>query len=393
MRITVAALAAGALAVLLMFQNCGQGLQSASIAGSNSGASGTPPPDGGILVPPPGGTSFAKGDAFNYNSLPNKSQMLQTQIDQLGYTAYAGVKAIAVNAQVLAYIARKGSGVQSDANTSALEGCFALGGGSPCALIAVGDKFEISSADLPASYTFTMTAPTALTGASIPFVMPNIRNSIASMYGSASSPKALVFSVDGAYNWVTASDTPAVTTLAEARRVALERCELNAAVTPCTVFAENDTVVFNPAAINRTPAIDYARTAVMTNVPGMKETHYNSLVQPYLTNVNGTTVHGVIYIAGDGAGGLAYNSSATTAETNAKNFCEANVSSGFTCFRYAVDKTVQSVAANLFALKNFPVPHCKSVPRATCAAHRAMGCGPGMYYTMNGTAPALENCL
>lgn len=383
-------------ACLLAFQNCGKGMQSASWTGDNNGASSTPLP---VLIPPgtttpttPANPTFNKGDAFNYASLPNPTPMLQTQIEKLGYGSYTGSKAIAINVQGLGFVARKGTATQADTNKMALEGCFALGGGLPCALIATGDKFELSSSALSSAYTFTMTAPTAINAATIPFVMPNIRASIGELYSQAASPKALVFSVDGAYIWVTGSDSTPVTSVAEARRVALERCELTAAITPCTVFAENSSVVFNPSSINRTPVIDYSRTALMTNVPGMKDAHFSSIVQPYIDAVDGVNVRGSIYIAGDGAGGMAYNTSAATAETNAKNLCEMNVSAGFTCFRYALDENVQNVALNLFALKNFPELHCQTVPRANCAAHKAMGCNGGNYYVMDGATPKLQTC-
>lgn len=391
MKKSVAALAVSLIACLLLFQNCGQGLKAASWSDSNSGASGNPEPTppGPVL---PGNPNFAKGDAFNYNSVPNKSQMVQTQIDSLGYATYTGTKAIAINAQGLGLVIRKGTATPADTNALALEGCYALTN-SPCALLASGNLFEVSSANLPTSYTYSMPAPTGLNAASLPFVMPNIRASLLATYNAAASPKALVISVDGAYNWASASDPTPVTTLAEARRVALERCELNASITPCTVFAENSGVVFDPSALNRSPVIDYSRTQLMTNVPGMKDAHFNSVVQPYLANVNGATTRGVIYIAGDGAGGMAYNPNAATAEANALNFCNMNVNAGFTCFRYAIDRNIQNIASQLFAVKNFLAPHCKSVPRANCAAHRAMGCAPGMYYTLNGALPALENCL
>lgn len=383
-------------ACLLAFQNCGRGMQSASWTGDNNGSSSLSlptliPPTTTLPVSPP--ATFAKGDTFNYASVPNPTPMMQTQIEKLAYSAYTGTKAIAVNAQGLGFVVRKDGGTQSDANKMALEGCFVLGGGSPCALLAVGDKFEVSSSELAASYTFTMTAPSTISAATIPFVMPNLRASIGDLYTRAAAPKALVFSVDGAYMWVTASDSTPVTSVAEARRVALERCELTAAITPCTVFAENSTVVFNPTAINRTPVIDYSRTTLMTNVPGMKDAHFTSIVQPYIDSVDGTLVRGSIYIAGDGAGGMAYNVNAATAETNAKSLCEMNVAAGFSCFRYALDKNVQNVALNLFALKSFPELHCQVVPRASCAAHKAMGCNGGNYYVMDGATPKLQSCL
>lgn len=392
MKKSVAAVTVSLFACLMLFQNCGGGLKAASVAGDASGASGTPDPTGPDPVLP-GTTSFAKGDAFNYNSVGNKSQMVQAQLDALGYATYtAGSKAIAINAQGLGYVSRKTGGTQADANTTALEGCFALGG-SPCALLAVGDVFEVSSTSLPTAYTYSLSAPTAINAASIPFVMPNLRASIANQYNAATGPKALAISVDGAYVWITASDTTPVTSLAEARRVALERCELNAAITPCTLFAENSTVVMNPAAINRTPIIEYGRTTIGASLPGMKDAHYNQFVSTYLASVNGSTVFGAIYIGSDGSGGMAYNTNANTANTTALDFCNANVNSGYVCYKYATSLTVQSPAPNLIGLKNFPVPHCKSVPRATCAAHKAMGCASGLMYTMNGATPALENCL
>ncbi len=394
MKKTVAVLSLSVFACLLMFQNCGKKMSAASIAGSNSGLGGTPLPTEPLPGLPglPGATSFAKDEAFSYASVPNKSPMVQTQIEAMGYANFTSPKAIAINAQGLGFVSRRTDASQTVTDRLALEGCYALTS-SPCALLASGDKFAISSADLPAAYTFTITAPLSVSETTIPFVIPGFRTALATAFNQAAAPKVLAISVDGAFSIVTGSDATPATTLDEARRVALERCELSAVVTPCTVFAENSAVPFNPANINRTPVIDYAKTQIMTSLPGVKDSHFASIVTPYLAAVNGVAARGVIYLAADGAGGFAYNTVAATAETAALNFCSANVSAGYSCFRYAIDKNVQSMAANLRALKSFPLPHCKSVPRATCAAHRAMGCGPGMYYTMNGMTPALENCL
>lgn len=371
----------------LLFQNCGGGPQA---AGPTNVSSSSPTPGGGTPV---GGPNFRKGEVFNYNYLPNKSQMLDVMMSTYGYMGFNGAKAVAVTASGLGFVTRKSSGTQEDANKAALEGCFAISGGQPCALVATGDVFNVSLSNLASSYTFTMAYKPTLAADSIPFVAVAQRAQLATDYGVAPTPKALAVSIDGAYSWASNSPTLPLANLAEAKRLALERCEMMAAVTPCTLVAEDATMVFNPASINRTPQIDYYKATLADAIPGMRTAVFNvQMNQDYIPRVD-RREQGVVYITADGRGGYAISNSAATAENDARAACLQNQSSQ-PCFRYAINRVIQPLAQNLVAIKNYSMDlHCRTVPRLDCAAHLAMGCAGGAsYYVMTGNQVTLSVC-
>jgi hypothetical protein len=321
--------------------------------------------------------------------------MVQVQLSSLGYAAFTGLKAVAITADGLGFVRRgHGTMTQDDVNKNALEGCYAISGGKACSLIATGDTWNVSGADLATSFLYTLPAPTAINAASIPFIAPSEATAAASAYNAAAMPKAMALSLDGAYFWVTNTAGAPVANAAEAQRLALERCELNAAAIPCTIFAQDNTVVFNPVAINRAPVIDYARTTLMTNIPGMRQSDFTSVIQnDYLTKGGATS--GAVYITADGHGGYAYGQgSATANDTTAKANCDARTTTAYPCFKYAVNTTLQPLTPNLVSVKTYGLDiHCKVVPRATCAAHKAVGCpAGGQYYTIQAGLVALETC-
>ncbi len=374
---------------LMFFQNCAKG---PSNSGEGAGASSEPPPDPASQGPA-GSADFTRGQLFNYNYVPMKSQMVQTMIDGFGYYNYAGAKAVAISADGLGFAVRRAVGQHDDARRGALEGCFAISGGKPCLLIADGYNFNVDFATMsPASFTFTMATPTTLSADKVPFLPNNTRTQVISDYKLSASPKALAISLDGAYAWVAHTTQFPILSAVEARRVALERCELMAAFSPCTLFAQDEQVVFNPAQINRTPVIDYTRTVMGSNIPGMRDQVFtNNMTNDYLPKVT-TNKSGAIYITADGRGGYGINDTAATADSDARVACEAN-KINYPCFRYAINQAVQGVAANLLAITSYSLnTHCKSVPRQSCAHHKQMGCPGGSYYTLSAGPVAAENC-
>lgn len=385
-----AALVVGSiLTVTVLFQNCGGGVQAARP--SNYSSSVNPPTPGG--PPAPGGANFRKNELFNPNYLPNKTPMLETMLTGYNYQGYSGAKAVAITQTGLGFVTRKPSGSQADANQAALEGCYAISQGQPCALIATGDVFNYSLAELSSKYTFTMQTPLQLSATAIPFVNSAQRAQVANDYGVAPSPKALAISIDGAYSWASNSATLPLVDINEARRLALERCEMMAAVTPCTLVAENNTMVFTPNAINRTPAIDYYKATLADAIPGMRAAVFNvQMNQDYIPKVD-RTEKGVVYITADGRGGYAVSASAATSENDANAACQGNAGSQ-PCFRYAINRVIQPLQLNLVAIKNYSMDlHCKTVPRVNCAAHIEMGCPANdNYYVINGNQVVRTLC-
>lgn len=377
---------------LVFFQNCGPRSNKAAEA---TGQSAEPPPDPSIPGPP-GPPDFKTGQLFNYDYIPAKTQMVQTMIDSLGYYAHQGAKAVAVAPNGLGFVTRRPAGLQEDASRAALEGCFAISGGKPCSLVAVGHNFAVDLAEIGTSFDFTMSTPTpGLTPEKLPFLLSATRTQVINDYKVAGTPKALAIALDGTYAFVAHTTQFPILSVNEARRLALERCELSAAFSPCTLYALDDQIVFNPLQLNRTPVIDYARTQLATNIPGMREQVFtNNMTNDYLPKVTTQGLSGAIYITADGRGGYATNANAATVDGDARATCDAN-KIVYPCFRYAINQGIQNFAASLVAISQYSLnTHCKAMPRQTCAHHRAMGCPPGSYYTMSGGGglPAIENC-
>jgi len=384
----------GALATVFIFQNCGKSKSNSPAAPNTSTGGGTG--GGGTGT---GGTNFAKGELFSYSSLPDelRTQMFQVQLTELNYMSSSTVKAIAVAANGQGFVRRAGyTGMtQEEMNKAVLEACFVISGGKPCSLLVVGNYFNVSRNDLNNSYTFTMTKPTTISGTTIPFVRTSLATTIATNYLAAASPKALVVGLDG--SWFIAANTvqAPVSNLQDATRVAMQRCELSTSVVPCTLFATDNTIIFDPLVINRLPVIDYSVTTLTEVIPGIKlGTFTNAIKNDYLSKVNGTSTYGAVYITPDGAASYSYASSASKANADALAGCKQNEQPAFPCFKYATNTAVEPLTPNLTAIKYYSLSlHCNTVPRETCAAHLAVGCpAGGSYYTINAGLIALETC-
>lgn len=344
------------------------------------------------------GPVWAKGDAFDVKLLPAKyaSQMLTTIVAQRKYLSMTSTRALAISASGHGMMSAFTGGVQSQINVAAQQACFVISGGQPCALLAIGDKFAVSSEDLPKMFTYKVEKPTKVSATTIPMVPPQVAKNASDWYATAVKPKALVISLTGA--WYGASSPGAVkhANAAAAAKHAMERCELSSALSPCIIFAQDDTVMFNPVAINRSPALNYAQTAVPKNLPSISPLVMDGrrFTEEYLNKVNGTTLHGAVFISGNGAFGWATNSNANSAVASAKSVCERHLEAGETCFRYATNKTVLPLVNNLHARTEASrsVVHCKVVPRLNCAAHKTMGCGAGPAYTTHSGKVVLETC-
>jgi hypothetical protein len=370
----------------VFFLNCGAAPQPAdnytnsysSVTGGGGGGGGGDP---GI---------FKKGDLFDYSKITNSSTMVQQALTSYNYNIYPGAKAVAITQSGLGFVYMSTLVFsQSDADQGALEGCFAISGGQPCALIASGGSWALNANDLPSAYKFTMSAPTGI-DASMPFVPLSQRQTVVATYLASAAPKALAVSLDGTYSLVASTTDLPVATQAEANRLALERCEMTASVTPCTLFAQGSTVALNPSSINRTPAIDYARFTLSTNIPTMRDAVFKIIKTNYIDKVKSTSA-GVLYITADGRGGYAINAKddVNQADADAKAAC---VAYGVACYKYSIQLIIQNLAPNLGAIRNMGMDyHCKVVPRATCAAHYEMGCSAGgTYYVMGGNGVPVQ---
>ncbi len=334
--------------------------------------------------PPPPPLPYQVGDPFDYTRVTPSSQMVSTMLTGFGYAASTAPKAVAIDAAGLGFVSIEPGATQADADRTALEACFVIGGDQPCASLASGNAFAVSEAALPTSFTFSLAQPTTL--AEMPYVTAAARTSALTTYAAlTTAAKAIAIGLDGTI--VQLANTDVIANQTEADRIVLERCEMQTKLTPCTLFAEGNSVVFAP---NWSPVIDYSRKVVGTNLPGTTMANYNAHIPTYVTEV-GAGYQGSIYVAADGDGGDAWETTAALAQTTALGFCNQYVGAGFRCLPYATNTGITFGPADLAGYSDYAV-HCKSMPRLDCAEHAAIGCAAGSYYTTHAGSVALETC-
>jgi hypothetical protein len=350
--------------------------------GSGSESTASPEP-----LPP----AFVAGDAFDYSRFPQQTQMVATMLDVFAYASSTAPKAVAVNGDGLGYVAVRPGATQDEVELVAKQGCFVIGGAKPCALLARLDSFAVGLNTL--SFDYVMAKPTA-TG-ELPFVTPAVAAEAIKAYQSAPNPKAIAIGLDGTIGngFAETSGQLRPANGADARRVALERCEMQSRFAPCTLFASAGTVTFDPVAPGLEPVIDYGRRRLENNLPGAVAGAWSIIQSDYLPKLaNGS---GAIFLSRRGAGGYyAGASSATAAENEALKLCNDRAL-GEPCFQYATNRNIVFGTKDLRASAPGTVAlHCKAVPRASCAAHRAMGCtASGPHYVRDAQTVKLEACV
>ncbi len=321
--------------------------------------------------------NFNEMDPFDYSLLLAK-RMMTVQLVHFDYMNSQQGKAIAINAQGLGAVAVSDN--EDDAMRIALQRCYALGGQQPCRLLAVGDQFASSSADLTfqANYTEVPVAPAALDAAALPFLPAAEAAAQLAQYQNAPSPKAMAIGLDG----VTSIRAPIRSFIAsadEAERLVLEQCELISTMGPCVLVAKENVATYNPAN-PITARIDYNRRTLVTSIPGMRDLIFNATIANYVRQLTlDSDLQGVIYIAPDGAGDLDIGGSINGNDALAT--CQNNnTARQYPCFRYANGLDVLPIHENLvsFQQANRAV-HCEVIPRESCEAHASVGCESGMY--------------
>lgn len=344
------------------------------------------------IVNPPVPGQWDAGDKFDYTLVLQQSQMVKTMVSGLGYAASTKPKAIAINRNGLGYVSiptATGATV-ADAQKTALEACYVIGGNKPCALLATGNTFSVAGSALASSFTFTLAAPDSL--ADMPFVPAATRTGLLATYTARTGFKAVAVGLDGTASFVPdARDV--IGSQDEATRIALERCEMTATNAPCTLYAVGNTVVLDPADMRWTAAIDYTRTRVQTNLPGTTDANWTAHMVPYLAAIARGS-KGATYIAEDGSGGNSWQATQSLADSQALAYCRQFVTAPASCFRYAIGASVVMTPNNLNAIRKHSVAlHCSAMPRLDCATHELMGCSAsGSYYTTHTGTVALETC-
>lgn len=356
-------------------------------------------------LPSASSNNFKSGETFDYSRVTNQSQMVQTMLTSYNYMTASGSKAVAIAASGLGFVALS-QGTQADANLAALAGCYHITGGMPCALLVEGNLFKAAGSALDYSYrAASIQGPYGATTV-VPFLSSAAHATLFSSYASAPEPKAIAISLDGTvvpvtntnltvgYNGTPASIKP-IAAIGDARQAALERCEMMATITPCSILAENMNIVLSLGSPERSPQLSFSLASVTRDVmPGQtKNVIVSEINNRYLTS----TSPGSIWISANGKYGLDKDGSATTASANAKRTCEnGNTELAlYPCIEYGASAGISSAwnpTNVLRAYRNNPSLHCKAVPRVSCAAHRSVGCPAGGQYYTTMSGLTLETC-
>lgn len=320
---------------------------------------------------------FSSGDSYVGQTLVSSGSFLDTLIGILGYENYSsGGKAIAMAVNGLGYAAFTET-TNAEAERMAIETCNLLSGKS-CALLVLGDLFVVNSSAAFTSLEYRLDGFTGLTFSrgDIPMSSTRVRNSaVVSNFINAPGHRALALSpTGGAYSVFT---TTYSVSIAEAKRMAVQQCELEASIVPCIIYAVDDEVVFNAEAWIKTNSINFTNNNVAAVTPPASRNNALSLIKEMLADVGQEKY--AIYITPSGYGYFGRDETdVDVARAEALSDCESGVHSS-RCIPYASSTGVNLSSADLYAKDTYPGLFCKTV-RYNCSAHLKAGCASGAQY-------------
>ena len=314
--------------------------------------------------------TFAVGDAFNGQDLVSSGSFIDTLIETIGYAHYGSGKAIAVATSGLGYAALSESS-NIEAERMAVESCNFLSGES-CALIVSGNSFSIASNDIANNLEYKLDGlkGKAFSASEIPMASTVKRDTaMVRNFTNAPGNKALAVSATGAL--YAAYTTTYTLTEADVSRMAVQRCELESAITPCALYAVNTRVEFDSRAFMKKGSINYSNNDVLALPPPASRASALVAIENLLNEVGQdkyaiyTTPNGYGYFGADETDNV-------KADAVAKGHCESGVH-GTRCILYASSRGVHISPDSTKAKMNFGALFCK-VPRYSCAEHLAAGC-------------------
>jgi len=325
---------------------------------------------------------FAVGDAFNGENLVSSGSFIDSLIERIGYSTYGSGKAIAVATSGLGYAALT-DGSNIEAERMALESCNLIAGDS-CAIIVSGNSFEISSDDIANNLEYKLDGLNgkAFAMSEIPMASTTKRDTaMVRNFINAPGNKALAVSATGAL--YAAYTTTYTLTESDVSRMAVQRCELESALTPCVLYAVNSRVEFNPRGWMKKSSINFSNNDVLAVPPPASRASALVSITNLLSEVGQKKY--AIYTTPNGYGYFGrHDDDNTQAEQTARDYCEAGVH-GTRCIFYASSRGVQISPEDTNAKMNFESLFCK-VPRFSCAEHLAMGCSDrGEYWVQEGS--------
>ncbi len=368
------------------FQNC-SGLSSADYGSSNDtvsqGAGGLVTVDDRVVgVDDPsvesGGltATFSSGERFTGQALVSQGSFLDKLIEILKYETYSQGKAIAMAETGLGYAAFTGES-DDEAERMAIESCNLLSGQS-CALIVSGDLFTVDSttAFKDLEYRLSGFEGSVFNRDEIPMSSTRVRASyVVNNFINAPGHRALALSpAGGAFAVFTTKNS---ITVEEAGRMALQRCELEASLLPCILYAVDDKVVFKAGSWIKSSSINYSNNnAAALPPPASREESLND-IKDLIAETKRENY--AVYITPSGYGYFGrHKTDVEEAKKQALGYCESGADSS-RCIFYASSKGVHIGPDDLYAKQNYPDLLCKTV-RYNCSAHLEMGCVRGAQY-------------
>jgi hypothetical protein len=408
--LTIASLALVLFVIGINFQNCSN-TASSNFGDSSSGGAGglenvpivnpgddddddpsTPTPTPGSGDEPGSVTAtFSAGDRYQGQVLVSANSFLDTMLSTFNYRNYSFSKAIAVAENGLGYMSLSDVNNSSEAERMAVESCNLLAN-LPCALIVSDNTFVINSTDIANNLEYVIGGQNgnAFNRNQIPMTTNSVRNStLVSNYINAEVEKAMALSVTGGV-YVTYTYSYQLTRQ-EVERMAVQQCELQAALTPCILYAVNDTVVFDPDDWVKRTQLVFNNNNVMAIPPPASRNGALTAIRSFLDGLTRDDKY-AIAITANGYGFFASNSSLATAQSQASNNC-INGAHGSRCIGYADSEGVKLTPEKTQAKSNYPSLYCKTV-RYSCNDHRSVGCESGVYWVQNARSLGAEitNC-
>jgi hypothetical protein len=330
---------------------------------------------------------FSSGDNFIGQTLVASGSFLDSLISRIGYQQYSNGKAIAVARNGLGYAALTTEN-NAEAERMAVESCNALSG-LPCAVIVSGNLFTVNSENAfdGEEYKINNYKDRRFSRDEIPMAASRVRSS-ATVNNFINAPgfKALAISpTGGLYAVYTTINS---LTMTDVRRMAVQRCELEAAITPCALYAENDTVVFDPSTWYKNSSINFSNNNVLAEPPPASRFGALAAIEKLLEEVGREKY--AIYITPDGYGFFGkHETDVESARSQALAECETGNHST-RCIPYASSTGVNISTNDLISKRDYAELFCKTV-RYSCTAHLEMGCSRGaQYWVQNPTTLEAE---
>jgi len=394
----IATLATMLLLIGLNFQNCSKvgssdfgdsasggvsGIEGIDIVSPDSDT-GDDPVDGGGLttIDEPGSVTaeFSAGDRYQGQVLVSTNSFLDTMLNTFNYSSYGFSKAIAVAENGLGYMSMSDVNNPNEAVRMALESCNLLAN-LPCAVIVSDNVFVIDSSDISnhLEYVINDLNGTSFNRSAIPMTTDSVRNStLVSNYISADVEKAMAISVTGGvyvtytYSYILSQQ--------EVERMAVQQCEMQSAISPCILYAVNNSVVFDPDDWVKRTQLIYNNNNVMAISPPASRDGALTAIRSLLDSLEDGQRY-AITITPNGYGYFGVGDDVASAVTSANSSCASGVHNT-RCVEYANSEGVSFSVNNIQSKINYPSLFCKSV-RYSCRDHRALGCDAGTYWVQD----------